>query len=178
MRYKLSLRQIFSLVLLSATFSALVVTGINFIDRPPYVASAAAESAPTPGIADPSSATDEQNNIDVYRALSPGVVFITSSSAGGRNLWDYGGRSGTGSGSIIDKQGHILTNEHVVARATRISVSLGGERSAPGCPQAGGRTALGKASACATRAAGSNSSTTGSTVSNCATFRAAGRKSL
>ena len=126
MTYKLSVRQILSLVLLSAVLSAVTVTGISSFDRSPYVAKAFAESA-LAGITDPSVATDEQNNIEVYRAVSPGVVFITS-SAGGRGFLNYGERSGTGSGSVIDKQGHILTNEHVVARAARITVSLGGER--------------------------------------------------
>ena len=130
MRFQLSLRQIFSLVLLSATFSAVTLTGINFLDRPPYVAGAAADGAP-PGVADPSMASDEQNNVEVYRAVSPGVVFITSSSAGGGGSWDSGGRRGAGSGSVIDRQGHILTNDHVVSRAARISVSLGGERTYP-----------------------------------------------
>ena len=64
-------------------------------------------------------ASDEQNNIEVYRTVAPGVVFIRVSAEGGR---------GSGSGSIIDEQGHILTNEHVVSRGGRLSVSLGGER--------------------------------------------------
>jgi S1-C subfamily serine protease len=57
--------------------------------------------------------------------MAPGVVFITSSRGSG-----YRG-GGTGSGSIIDKQGHILTNEHVISGASRISVSLGGSRTYP-----------------------------------------------
>ena len=81
MKYKLSIRQIFSFVLLSAVLSALTVTGISFFGGSLYVANAFPESAPS-GVTDPSVATDEQNNVDVYRTVSPGVVFITSSSAG------------------------------------------------------------------------------------------------
>jgi S1-C subfamily serine protease len=128
--YKLSVRQILSLTLLSALLSAATVSGISLFGANSHTVSAFAE-APPANITDPSVATDERNNIEVYRAVSPGVVFITSSSAGGRGFFDYGGRRGTGSGSIIDKQGHILTNEHVVARAARLTVSLGGERTYP-----------------------------------------------
>ena len=106
---------------LSAVLSALTMTGISFFGGSLYVANAFPESAPS-GVTDPSVATDEQNNVDVYRTVSPGVVFITSSSASGRGLWDYGERRGTGSGFVIDRQGHSLTNEHVVARAARISM--------------------------------------------------------
>src|SRR5918998_1467470 len=53
-----------------------------------------------------------------------GVVFITSTSVG-RSFFDMGEREGTGSGSVIDEQGHILTNNHVVEGAERLSVSFG-----------------------------------------------------
>jgi len=120
MKLAVSARQILLLTVLSAFFSAAAVIGINtFLTSG---ANAAAENAvPIAAIADPSTTTDEQNNIQVYRALAQGVVFITSSeSASGRR-----GGTGTGSGSIIDKQGHILTNDHVVSGAARVKVNLG-----------------------------------------------------
>ena len=82
----------------------------------------AVDATPAAGITNPSVASDEQNNIEVYRTVAPGVVFIRVSAEGGR---------GSGSGSIIDKQGHILTNDHVVSRGGSLSVSLGGERAYP-----------------------------------------------
>jgi S1-C subfamily serine protease len=128
MKYVLSLRQVLYLTVLSAIFSAIAVTAIFTFGISGAFAAGEIVSPAQPliaGISDPAIATDEQNNIDVYRTMAPGVVFITSSRGSG-----YRG-GGTGSGSIIDKQGHILTNEHVISGASRISVSLGGSRTYP-----------------------------------------------
>jgi 2-alkenal reductase len=50
----------------------------------------------------------------IYERLSPGVVTIRSVFPGGPTLPDEGGESGQGSGFVIDGQGHIATNAHVV----------------------------------------------------------------
>jgi putative serine protease PepD len=88
------------------------------------------ETTPS-GISDPSLATDETNNIEVYKAISPGVAFIKSTSY----TQDFFGQveegQGAGSGSVIDNQGHILTNYHVVEGAQKLTVSFGGEKSYP-----------------------------------------------
>jgi len=117
------------MTVLSAVLSAVFVTGIGFAISGASAADETTLAVQPAAISDPSTATDEQNNIEVYRAMAPGVVFITSSSRGGNG----GGRggAGSGSGSIIDRQGHILTNDHVISGATRINVSLGGTRSYP-----------------------------------------------
>lgn len=127
MKYILSVRQIFYMTVLSAALSALFVTGITFGIGGISGSAAPDNTQPVAAITDPATATDEQNNVEVYRAMSPGVVFITSS----RGATVGGGGGGTGSGSIIDKQGHILTNEHVISGAQRITVSLGGTRTYP-----------------------------------------------
>ncbi|HEV2115142.1 MAG TPA: trypsin-like peptidase domain-containing protein [Terriglobales bacterium] len=61
----------------------------------------------------------EQNNIMVYRRNIPAVVNITSRTL----TWDffYGivPSEGQGSGFVIDRQGHILTNFHVIAQAVQ-----------------------------------------------------------
>jgi S1-C subfamily serine protease len=80
-----------------------------------------------PGITDPSVATDEQNNIEVYRSVSPGVAFINTTTLV-QGWWAVQERSGNGSGSVIDDQGHILTNYHVIERAQRITVHFGGDK--------------------------------------------------
>jgi S1-C subfamily serine protease len=98
---------------------------------------AAAESSPeavnraTSGISDPATVSDEQNNIEVYRAMSPGVAFINTTSFT-QNFWgDVQEGRGNGSGSVIDANGHILTNYHVIEGAQRLSVSFGGDRNYP-----------------------------------------------
>ncbi|HEX8719591.1 MAG TPA: trypsin-like peptidase domain-containing protein [Pyrinomonadaceae bacterium] len=134
--YNVSARQILSIALLSAVLAA---AGVACIDRwgarfnQPAAAfnsdDGAAATANVAGITDPSVATDEQNNIEVFRAISPGVVSI-STTRQPRSFFDSGGRSG-GTGSVIDEQGHILTNYHVVEQADVVTVSLGGEKTYP-----------------------------------------------
>src|SRR6266566_1391814 len=68
---------------------------------------------------------EEQNNIEVYQKYSQGVVNITTTTVG----YDFFLRpvpmeSGTGSGAIIDTQGHIVTNFHVIREAERLEVTL------------------------------------------------------
>ena len=75
------------------------------------------------GVSDPSVATDERNNQEVYQAISPSVVNITSTTYV-RDWFSVYPQKGTGSGSIIDNEGHILTNFHVVQDAQSLDVSL------------------------------------------------------
>ena len=68
---------------------------------------------------------EERNNIEVYQKYSQGVVNITTTTVG----YDFFLRpvpmeSGTGSGAIIDTQGHIVTNFHVIREAERLEVTL------------------------------------------------------
>ena len=75
------------------------------------------------GVSDPSVATDERNNQEVYQAISPSVVNITSTTYV-RDWFSVYPQKGTGSGSIIDNEGHILTNFHVVQDTQSLDVSL------------------------------------------------------
>ncbi len=67
---------------------------------------------------------EEQQNIAVYRKALPSVVNITSTAV----AFDFFNRpvpqQGQGSGFILDKQGHILTNNHVIDNAQRVEVTL------------------------------------------------------
>ena len=67
----------------------------------------------------------EQQNINVYELCNQAVVNInTRVTAYDWFLEPYVQDGGSGSGSIIDKRGYILTNVHVVQGATEIYVSL------------------------------------------------------
>jgi S1-C subfamily serine protease len=68
---------------------------------------------------------DERNNIRVYNAANKSVVNITT-EAEVAGFFGDDTSTGTGSGFVVDKQGHILTNFHVVHEndARRVSVQV------------------------------------------------------
>ncbi len=67
---------------------------------------------------------EEQNNIDVYHRVIPAVVNITSKTVAYDFFWGQVPQEGQGSGFIIDKDGHILTNYHVVGDSAQVDVTL------------------------------------------------------
>jgi S1-C subfamily serine protease len=67
---------------------------------------------------------DEENNISIYQRASKAVVNITTITMEQDFFHRLVPREGTGSGVIIDKDGHILTNNHVIKDARRIEVTL------------------------------------------------------
>jgi S1-C subfamily serine protease len=67
---------------------------------------------------------EEQNNISVYRRNINSVVNITSHAVEFNFFYGLVPQDGAGSGFIIDKDGHILTNYHVIADARQIEVTL------------------------------------------------------
>ena len=68
---------------------------------------------------------DEWQNINVYEKCNEAVVNInTKETAYTWFLEPFVQYGGSGSGSIIDDEGHILTNVHVIQNATKIYVSL------------------------------------------------------
>jgi putative serine protease PepD len=125
--YRITARQILVIALGSALFASVGVLGFQQLSQRfnPF-ASALNVNSPAP-ITDPSTASDEQNNIEVYKAVAPGVVYIQSTTM----VTDFFGmysepREGAGSGSVIDDQGNILTNYHVIVNAEKLTVSFGG----------------------------------------------------
>jgi S1-C subfamily serine protease len=73
-------------------------------------------AAPAAAIAAAAAADDdEQNNIDIYKKYSPGVVNIASTTlARDFFLRPFPVEAGTGSGAILDLNGNVVTNFHVV----------------------------------------------------------------
>jgi S1-C subfamily serine protease len=67
---------------------------------------------------------EEQNNINVYQKNLPAVVNITSRAVTFDFFYGLVPQEGQGTGFIIDKDGHILTNYHVVADARQVEVTL------------------------------------------------------
>jgi putative serine protease PepD len=129
--YRLSARQILGIALLSALFAAASVVVFNRLTRHFEPNSAAFTEAQPAGVTDPALATDEQNNVEVYKAIAPGVVSIKSTSYRQDFFGQVEEGQGSGSGSIIDDQGHILTNYHVIEGAQKLTASLGGDKTYP-----------------------------------------------
>jgi S1-C subfamily serine protease len=74
---------------------------------------------------------------DIYRRDAPGVVFISARSVQEtQSPFELFPRqqenTSTGSGFVIDRQGHILTNAHVVQAATDVKVKFSDEQTVTG----------------------------------------------
>lgn len=68
--------------------------------------------------------SEEQNNISLYRKVIPTVVNITSTAVAFDFFYGPVPQQGQGSGFLIDPGGHILTNNHVIAGARQVEVTL------------------------------------------------------
>src|SRR5499433_1816008 len=68
--------------------------------------------------------SEEQNNIFVYRKNIPSVVNITSKAVTFDFFYGLVPQEGQGSGFVIDKEGHVLTNYHVIADARQVEVTM------------------------------------------------------
>jgi len=132
--YQLSARQLVLLAFASAMI-AIGATAILYNFGKFWVSNtenntALAEEAPQ-GISDPSAVSDEQNSIEVYKAVSPGFAFVSTTSVQQDWFGNEQEGKGNGSGSVIDSAGHILTNFHVVDGAQKLTVSFGGGKVYP-----------------------------------------------
>src|SRR5215467_4944188 len=94
----------------------------NWINRPAKVEITEAASGE-------SLDSEEQNNILVYRKNIPSVVNITSKAVTFDFFYGLVPQEGQGSGFVIDKEGHILTNYHVIADARQVKVTMHNRKS-------------------------------------------------
>lgn len=132
--YQLSARQIlllaFATALIAVGATTLLYTLSSLWQSKDGSGITFAEQAPA-GLSDPSAVSDEQNSIDVYKTISPGVAFINTTSVSQNWMGGVQEGKGNGSGSVIDANGHILTNYHVIEGAQKLSVSFGGNKVYP-----------------------------------------------
>jgi S1-C subfamily serine protease len=114
-----------------AVFVAVAIAA-GWIDSQNSTTTTVAAPLSAPVDARESGGTNTVNQI--YRNDGPGVAFIESTEApeeSSSSLSPFGeeessgGGIATGSGFLIDNEGHILTNNHVVEGATKVEVRLG-----------------------------------------------------
>ncbi|MFQ5613313.1 MAG: S1C family serine protease [Anaerolineae bacterium] len=73
----------------------------------------------------------EKRVIDVYARVSPAVVNITTQVLRRSFFFEAIPDEGAGSGFVLDAEGHILTNYHVIEGARRIEVTFLDETTVP-----------------------------------------------
>jgi S1-C subfamily serine protease len=111
-------------LLLVALFLVGAVTACGGAAAPaPASAPASAPETPLPD----GLSAEERRDIDVFRRASASVVFITNYT---RQVDFFSfdaveAPAGTGSGFVWDREGHIVTNFHVIEDGTKFSVTLG-----------------------------------------------------
>lgn len=102
--------------------TALVVTLAQRWPQPPP-SSASQAPAPLQASRGPALSDDERNNVEIYNRVSPGVVNITTVVIDYDLFFRAVPQRGIGSGCILDREGHILTNYHVIEDG-KIQVTL------------------------------------------------------
>ncbi|MFQ5928234.1 MAG: S1C family serine protease [Acidobacteriota bacterium] len=118
----MSRRDFWKIVLASSFISAgLVFFFLRWPSPPPTHA-----EFPQPATTtfDTAPTEDESINIRIYATHSRGVVNITTITLEYTWFFEVVPRQGVGSGVVIDKEGHIVTNYHVIQDAKRLDVTL------------------------------------------------------
>jgi S1-C subfamily serine protease len=88
-------------------------------------------ATPTRGTEVESPDSIEARRIAVYLRAAPAVVNVTTEVLRPSFFWSVVPEEGSGSGFLWDRDGHIVTNYHVIQDAQQIAVSFGGEASLP-----------------------------------------------
>jgi S1-C subfamily serine protease len=112
-----------SVLLLAALACTLPTTAPTVLQSIPTLESVVNPVAPSPLPAPGGPAAPASDLAALYRNVDPGVVAIwTFATVGGAHETTV--PIGQGSGFVIDRQGHIITNQHVVADAEEIEVDF------------------------------------------------------
>ena len=114
------LRPLLLATILVAAFYMITTHGRNsdpsWITRPAHIELTEASNSPDYD-------RDEQENISVYKKALPAVVNITSTAVAYDIFYGAVPQRGMGSGFVIDTEGHILTNYHVIESARQVEVT-------------------------------------------------------
>lgn len=115
-----------SACLIVALMTALVTYSLAQPSRSGVIESAALAQPPNEGQIDNEDfSPEERTNIAVYERTNRSVVNITTRSVQTDDFFMFSvPRDGTGSGCVLDKKGHILTNYHVIDGARRVVITL------------------------------------------------------
>ncbi len=111
-------------------FAALIVGGfVYFTARPNSLLRRTLSSAGPlwsgPGVAHSAGlGADELNNIDVYKSASESVVSVTSTLYRRTIFFEVVPQRDLGSGFLINGEGQILTNFHVISGSSEVEVTL------------------------------------------------------
>jgi len=119
----------------AAAFVALMTSGCILLPRPvadvplgnvmPALVAPPYQEEPVPSAEMLARLTPEEGSTyGVYRTINRGVVNITSVSVAYNWFLQPVPQQGTGSGSILDRSGNVVTNFHVIKDAERLFVTL------------------------------------------------------
>jgi serine protease Do len=118
-------------VLLAATGCALPGTATSLSPSPAPAVATPIPISPSPVLVDSTMASPFPDFVSVIANVRPSVVAITTEVTGFSRFGGAFTQEGAGSGWIIDKDGLIVTNNHVVEGANSITVTLEDGRTFP-----------------------------------------------
>jgi S1-C subfamily serine protease len=112
-------------VLLGVIFAAVFYAATTYVHHPlaPSWVTRPGHVEISEAAAPPNYDSEEQLNISVYKKALPSVVNITSTAMAFDFFYGAVPQQGMGSGFVIDGEGHILTNYHVIENARQLEVT-------------------------------------------------------